>query len=223
MTTVAELAYTHRLVVVGQPGHWHHVTVTATAPLASDGISAFIRYEDYVATRFGYLVSRLSTEDAYGMQAGVMVYSVPAAESGTRPRGHPSNDERFRVVLTEAEASPERSGRPVPPPASVPLLWARRNPRDVLVPVSVTGSAGAVHVWLQGAGLAPQTTALLMAEPDLGERLASSPVAVDAAVYAYAHRTREKVAARVATGRARPTATLTFGTLEQFDAAGGPT
>lgn len=218
--TVADLAYTHRLVVAGQPGHWHHVTVTATAPLAHDGISAFIRHEDQVATRFGYLVSRWSTEDAYGLQAGVMVYSVHAAESDTPPREHPSNDARFRVVLAEAEASPEGAGRPVPPAPSTPLLWARREPDDVLVPVSVTGAVGAVHVWLEGAGLLPQTTTLLMAEPDLAERLASSPVAVDAAVYSYTHRTREKVAARVATGRARPTATLTFGTLEQFDAAG---
>lgn len=221
--TVAELTYPHRLVVQGPEPHWTQVTVAATAPLTPDGIGAFVRYEDEVATRFGYVVSQWCTEDVYGLHAGVMVYSVHAEESGTAPREHPSNDARFRVVLAEAEAFPDGAGRPVPPAPPGPLLWARRGPDDVPVPVSVGGSSRIVPVRILGAGLLPQSTTLLMGEPDLAERLAGSTGPVEAAVYAYTHRTREKVAARIAAGRVEPTAVLTIGTLEQLGAAGRPT
>lgn len=216
---VASLAFPHRLVVAGyQQPHWHEVAVRATAPLSQGGITAFIRYEDEVATRYGYVVSRWWTEEAYGPYAGVMVYSVDAAASGAPPRDHPSNDGRFRVVLIEAEAWAEGAGRPVPPAPPQPTLWARRGPDDVLVPVTVSsGSDGAVIVRIQGAGLLPQDATLLLGDVHLGEQLTTSPVPVPAAVYPYTVRTREKVAARVAAGRARAEATLTIGTLEQFE------
>lgn len=219
--TVADLTYPHRLLVLGGPRHWERVTVASTAPLGPDGISAFVRYEDEVATRFGYVVSRWSTEDADGLLVGVMVYSVQAAASARAPREHPSNGARFRVVLPEAEAVPEGSRRPTPPAPPGPALWARRDPRDVLVPVALGGSSGVTHVSLLGAGLVPQRTSLLLADPGLEERLSGSPTAVDAPVYSFTHRTREHVAARVAAGRGRPRATLTIGTLAQFGAAAG--
>lgn len=215
-SAVGSLAFPHRLAVVGHEPHWRKVDVSATAPLTQGGISAFIRYDDDVATRYGYVVSRWWTEDAHGPHAGVMVYSVDAGASGAIPREHPSNDRRFRVVLIEAAAYVDGTGRPVPPAVPEPTLWARRGPDDVLVPVSVGGSDGGVDVRLLGAGLLPQGTTLLLGDADLCERLAASAVAVPVGVYSYTVRTREKVSARVAAGRAHPETTLTIGTLEQF-------
>lgn len=221
MTTVGELDFPHRVVVLGGDGHWRQVTVHATAPLTKDGIRAFTRHEDQVATRFGFVASSWVTQDEHGLYAGVLVYSVDPAASSSMPPGHPGSDRRFRGV-GEAYAAPGGSARPVDAGEPVPLLWARREPTDTLVPVAVSASAGVVDVELLGAGLLPQGTNLLLGDPTLPQLLASSPTAVAAQVYAYRHPTREKVAARVAGGRAKPTAALTIGTLEQFVTAGGP-
>lgn len=217
--TVADLEFPHRLVILDR-GHWERVVVHATAPLTRDGIGAFIRYEDQVATRFGYVVSRWGTEDASGVFAGVMVFGVEATASGVAPRDHPSNDRRFRTILIEATARPEGSARPVPARPPAPLLWARSKPEEPLVPVEFGDDGATVDVAIRGPGLSRPRQDLLLTSGEALRRLAHSPAPVDVPVYGYTHRTREKVESRVAAGRARPAATWTVGTLEQFAAAG---
>lgn len=217
---VADLEFVHRIMLRGSPGHLWQVTVGATEPLTREGVSAFIRYEDQVATRFGYVVSRWVTEDADGPYAGCLVYAVGDSAPGTAPREHPSNDGRFRE-MAEVGAAPDGARRPQPPEPPVPLLWARGEVAEPLVPVSVHAGPAAVSVTVMGAGLVPQRTDLLLAGSDLPDRLATSPTAVVADVYAYTHPTRTRVLARIARGRARPAATLSIGTLEQFGALDG--
>ena len=217
MSAISNLDFPHRVVVLGD-GHWRQVTVSATAPLTRDGILGFIRYEDEVATRFGAIASTWVTEDHLGRYAGVYLYSAPAHAPGSQLRRHPSSDSRCRGI-GEAYAAPEGSARPVDDGYEVPLLWASLEPGEPPVPVSVTAGE-AVRVGILGAGLLPQRTDLLLGDPGLPERLATSPTGVAAHVYACTYRTYAKVAARVAAGRARPTATLTIGTLAQLGTGG---
>lgn len=223
MTRVRDLTYAHPVVVLDGGGHWEHVGGRATSPLTADGMSAFIRYEDAVATRYGYLVTSWVTTNEGALYAGVLVYGVDDGASGSPPTQHPSNDRRFREVA-EASATPEvadarrlaGAGQ-----AARPLLWARRG-EEPLVPVAVTETTAWSRVTIRSAGLLPIGTDLLLAAQEAAEGIERSSVPVDVAVYGYTHPTREKVARKVAAGRATPVAVLRIGTLEQFANDRGP-
>ncbi|PYG02228.1 hypothetical protein SAMN05216184_101700 [Georgenia satyanarayanai] len=141
MTRVEELEFARPVVVFdGGTPYWHLVEALGTLPLTSDGISAFIRYEDEVATRYGYVVSRWVTQNQGQQYAGVLVYSVLPTDPGDAP-GHPSDDPRFRET-TEAHATTHvEAAQRLAGPASDPrgrALWAAAGPGGPFVPVSVT-------------------------------------------------------------------------------------
>jgi hypothetical protein len=78
---------------------------------------------------------------------------------------------------------------------------------------------GVVRVWVLGAGVLPASTVLLLARGGLAEEAVHGPVEAD--VHAYTYNQEEQVAARVRSGQGRPTARLTFGTLEQLELSPG--
>lgn len=220
MNRVRDLAFAHPVVVFDGGDHWSRVTALATHPLTAAGISAFIRYRDVVATRYAYLVSSWATARDGVPYVGVLAYGVDGAAPGEPPASHPSNDSRLRQVAeayatTDDDAAERLSVSPAPAGA---LLWARRDPDGDLVPVAVSDGVGDVLVSPRAAGILPAGSGLLLARAGVAEALRRSPRPVTVPVHACSHRTRAKVGARVAAGRARPTAVLTVGTLEQLTA-----
>lgn len=216
---VHDHTFDHPVAVHGGGDHWEWVAAAATAPLTFDGIDAFIRYDDAMATRYAYLSSRWTTENDGRPYAGVLVYAIEGTAAGRPPREHPSNDRRFREIA-EAYASPADTPRPATTRPAGQLLWARSTRAGAPVPLAIGTGAPVVDVVVRGAGLASPRQDLWLARQAEVERLGQSPVPVEMSVYTYTHRTRERVTAMVEAGRARPAATWTVGTLAQFDAEG---
>lgn len=217
MSSVHELAFAHPVVVFDGGDHWSWVTAEATAPVSQAGVTAFIRYRDAVAERYGYLTSTWATTKDGAPYVGVLVYGIDGAASGTAPT-HPSGDPRFRQ-LAEAYATTDPDAArhlAVAPAPGRPLLWARTD--DALVPVAVNPGVGLEHVAARGAGLPLEDQ--LLTRVGVREEIERSPLPVAVPVHPYTHRDREKVAARIAAGRAEPALVLTVGTIEQFAAAG---
>ncbi|MEE6272337.1 hypothetical protein [Georgenia wangjunii] len=213
MTAVRDLPFAHRVVLHGGGPHWERVEAQATAPLTTDGLGAFIRWSDEMATRYGYADSRWAVERGGAVEAEVLVYAVEDGADATSPRGAPGRDDRFRQ-LVEVYATTGDGGSAADPG---PRLWARRGDGGPLVPAVVTEAPGeAARVRVLGAGVLPPTDTLLLARPGLLSALgaAAGPVATE--VHACTHATRRTVEDRVLAGRGRPTAVLALGTLEQF-------
>src|SRR5690625_2291867 len=104
MSSVQELAFAHPVVVFDGGDHWSWVTAEATAPVSQAGVTAFIRYRDAVAERYGYLTSTWATTKDGAPYVGVLVYGIDGAASGTAPT-HPSGDPRFRQLAEIGRAS----------------------------------------------------------------------------------------------------------------------
>jgi hypothetical protein len=226
VTAVRDLPFAHRFTLLGARPHLERVDVEGVDPLTADGVSTFVRYRDAVATRYGYAVSRWALELDGAVQAEVLLYAVDGDADGARPRHHPSGDRRLRQIAELAatpdpSATRDPSGVPTPAPsvpaAATPEIWVRTDSGAQPVPALLHTSErldGVTWVSVLGAGVLPGDKALLLARPGLAEEVAHGPVEAD--VYAYEHRNEKKVAAKVRAGRGRPTARLTFGTLEQL-------
>jgi len=214
VTAVRGLPFAHRFTLHGGGPHLERVDVDAAAPLTADGVSTFVRYRDAVATRYGYVVSRWALERDGAVQGEVLLYAVDGDADGFPPRHHPSEDRRLRQIA-ELAATTDPSAVPRP---SVPTaeIWVRGD-GGAPVPAALETSErldGVTRVRVLGAGVVPSDAVLLLAPPGLAEEAAAGPVHAD--VYACTYRDEQKVAAKVRSGRGRPAARLTFGTLEQL-------
>lgn len=219
MSSVQGLAFPHRVVVFDGGDHWSWVTAEATAPVSETGAAGFIRYRDAVAERYGHLTTTWATAKEGAPYVGVLVYGVDGAATATAPT-HPSADPRFRqlaeaCVTTDPDAARRLAVAPAP---DRPLLWARAD--GALVPVAVNPGVGLEHVAVRAAGLPLEERSRLLTHVGARDEVERSALPVAVPVYPYTHRSREKVAARVAAGRAEPELVLTVGTIEQFVAAG---
>ncbi|GAA4287928.1 hypothetical protein [Georgenia daeguensis] len=219
MTAVRDLPFAHRFTLHGGGPHLGHVDVEAVAPLTADGVSTFVRYRDAVATRYGYVVSRWAVDREGAVEAEVLLYAVDGDADGSPPRHHPSEDRRLRQIAELAAATdPAAALVPSAATSAAPSaeIWVRADGGGP-VPAALEPSDrldGVTRVRVLGVGVVPQDTVLLLARPGLAEEAADGPV--DAEVHACTYRDEEKVAAKVRSGRGRPAARLTFGTLEQL-------
>ncbi|WP_043498644.1 hypothetical protein [Georgenia sp. SUBG003] len=218
MTAVRDLTFTHRFTLHGGGPHLDHVEVESVAPLTDDGVSTFVRYRDDAAARYGYAVSRWAAEQGGAVHAEVLLYAVDGDADGSPPRHHPSEDRRLRQIAElAATAATAAATSAAPAGPGAPTVWVRPDRGGKPVPAALESSerlGGVTRVRVLGTGIVPTGATLLLARPGLAADALAGPVTAE--VHACTHRDEEEVASRVRSGRGRPAARLTFGTLAQL-------
>lgn len=217
MTRIRDLDFGHPLVAFAGTGRWTRAELMSHQPLDAQGVQSFVRWQDPLGTRFGFLSSTWAGGEE--PTASAFVFAVDGEQDALPPRAHPSAEDRFALVGQVTVAAPQTArglgDAPLPPEV---LLWARAEQGGPLVPVDVHDSPhDGSQVIVMAFG--PLPAGSLIARPRVAAEIATAAAPVLADLYRFTSHNRERVGRRAARGKGRPAARAHIGTLAQFPQA----